>query len=87
MRGGGSLAHIPGNHSEDELSGCMTYESRNSPPPIKLEMDRGEAAKLYVVLTDNARAWNSKLREQLNQQVSPTDAYNARLELAGRIRK
>lgn len=57
---------------------------RNAPPPVRLPgIDRKTAAYLLVVLSDNARTWNAPLRQFLNQVVSPTDAYNAGLELSG----
>jgi hypothetical protein len=63
-----------------------TYEQRNSPPvSLPINILRDEAAYLLNVLVDNARPWNGRLRKELQNFVTGTDAHNAKMILQGRM--
>lgn len=53
------------------------HRRKGQRPQRKLNMDPQTAALLYLLLCDNARAWNADLRNQLRQVVTPTEVYNA----------
>lgn len=53
----------------------------NTRAPRRLDMSPEQSALLLNLLSDNAQAWNAPLRLQLHQQVTATEAYNAKLDL------
>jgi hypothetical protein len=51
---------------------------------LPIQIKRDEAALLLNLLSDNARLWNAGLRKRLDNFVTPTEAYLARVMLSGR---
>ena len=44
-----------------------------------------EIPYLYNVLCDNPRVWNQRLRNELSQRTNATEAFNAKVNLVGKV--
>ena len=63
---------------------AMIPEKDQPPEMLPIRIRRDEGAYLLNVLSDNARPWNARLRKELVNFVTQTQAYNAQRELQGR---